>query len=114
MAYMMDYMWGGRNYGFHFSGWGMMLVWLVVFLFIAYMVYQDANAKGMNGQLWGILVLIPMVSLLFLIIYVIVRESGAQKTGPGEKTPMDILKERYAKGEITGEEFRTMSEDLKK
>jgi uncharacterized membrane protein len=27
---------------------------------------------------------------------------------------MDILKERYAKGEITGEQFRTMSEDLKK
>jgi putative membrane protein len=114
MAYMMDYMWGGRNYGFPFLGWGMMLVWLVVFLFIGYLVYQDANKRGMNGLLWGILVLIPMGGLLFLIIYIIVRETGTQRSGPGEKTPMDILKERYAKGEITSEEFRTMSEDLKK
>jgi putative membrane protein len=117
MAYMMDYMWGGNNgysYGFPFFGWGMMLVWLVVFLVIGYLVYQDANKRGMNGLLWGILVLIPMVGLLFLIIYVIVRENGAQRPGPGVKTPMDILKERYAKGEITSEEFRTMSEDLKK
>ena len=117
MAYMMDYMWGGNNgygYEFPFFGWGMMLIWLVVFLAIAYLVYRDANKKGMNGLLWGILVLIPMIGLLFLIIYIIIRETGAQKPVQEGKTPMDILKERYAKGEITSEEFRTISEDLKK
>jgi putative membrane protein len=115
MAYMMDGMWGGGyGYGFPFFGWGMMLIWLVVFLVIAYLVYQDANKRGMNGLLWGILVLLPMVGILFLIFYIIVRETGVQKMVPGEKTPMDILKERYAKGEITGGEFQKMSEDLKK
>jgi len=113
MGYMMDYMgwWGG---GFPFWGLGMMFFWLVVFLIIAYLVYQDANRRGMNGLLWGILVLIPVLGILFLIIYIISRETGGQKAMPGEKSPMDILKERYAKGEITGEQFRTMSEDLKK
>jgi putative membrane protein len=115
MAYMMDGMWGGYyGYGFPIIRWSMMLIWLVLFLVIAYLVYQDANKRGMNGLLWGILVIIPMVGILFLIMYVIVRETGAQKMVPGEKTPIDILKERYAKGEITSEQFRTISEDLKK
>jgi len=33
---------------------------------------------------------------------------------PREKNAMDILKDPYAKGEITSKQFRTMSEDLKK
>jgi putative membrane protein len=114
---MMDGMWGGYGgygYGFPFWGLGMMLIWLVLFLVIAYLVYQDANSRGMNGLLWGILVIIPMVGLLFLIIYVIVRETGAQKPVVEGKTAMDILKERYAKGEISSEQFQKMSEDLKK
>ncbi|MDD1696664.1 MAG: SHOCT domain-containing protein [Methanoregula sp.] len=92
----------------------MMFFCLIIFLVIAYLVYQDANSRGMNGLLWGILVLIPMMGILFLIIYVIIRETGGQKAMPAEKSPMDILKERYAKGEITSEQFQKMSEDLKK
>ena len=112
---MMDYMWGGYG-GFRFPFWGlgMMLIWLVLFLLIGYLVYQDANKRGMNGLLWGILVIIPMVGLLFLIIYIVIRETGTQRPVTVEKTPMDILKERYAKGEITSEQFQKMSEDLKK
>ncbi len=117
MAYMMDYMWGGNGsygYGFPFFGLAMMLFWLVVFIAIAYLVYRDANSRGMNGLLWFILVIIPMVGILFLVIYLIIRESGAPRVAEGRRTPMDILKERYAKGEITGEQFQKMSEDLKK
>jgi len=115
MAYMMDGMWGGGyGYGFPFFGWGMMLIWLIVFLVIAYLVYQDANKRGMNGLLWGILVILPMVGVLFLILYIIIRESNAQKMVPAGESAMDVLKMRYAKGEITSEEFQKMSEDLKK
>ncbi len=92
----------------------MMFFWLIIFLIIACLVYMDANKRGMNGLLWGILVIIPVLGVLFLVIYIVVRETGGQKTMSGEKSAVDILKERYAKGEITSEQFQSMSEDLKK
>jgi putative membrane protein len=117
MAIMMDNMWGGHSaggYGFPIWRLCMMLFWLVVFLVIAYLVYKDAKMRGMNGLLWGILVLIPFVGILFLIIYVVIRETTGQNGSLREKSAMDIVKERYAKGEISSEEFQKITEDLKK
>lgn len=120
MAGMMEYMWGGYSgggcgeYGFPFFGWGMMLIWLIIFLIIGYLVYRDANNQGMNGLLWWILILIPVVGIIFLILYIVLRETSSRKTVPESGNAMEILKERYAKGEITSEQFRTMREDLKK
>lgn len=109
---MMNCMFG--ECGLPFFGRGMMLIWFIIFLIIAFFIYQDANKRGMNGLLWAILVIIPMVGLLFLIIYIIIREFKTQAPQHEEKTPMEILKERYAKGEINPEEFQKISEDLNK
>ncbi len=114
MPYMMNGMWdGGYGYGFPFFNWGLVLLCILIFLIIAFLVYQDANKRGQNGLLWGILVLIPMIGIIFLILYIVIRETGPAKTGPGAGA-MEILKIRFAKGEITAEEFRAMSEELKK
>ena len=67
----------------------------------------------MNGLLWGILVIIPMVGIIFLILYIVIRESGSQKDLLEGTTAIEILKGRYAKGELTSEQFKKMSEDLK-
>jgi uncharacterized membrane protein len=37
-----------------------------------------------------------------------------EKAGVVQKTPMDNLKVRYAKGENTSEQFQKISEDLEK
>ncbi|KFO66888.1 hypothetical protein ER57_14615 [Smithella sp. SCADC] len=56
--------------------------------------------------------------LLFLIvfgvaIYFIIQVSKSKDVvGRSQDTPLDILKKRYAKGEITKEEFDRMKKDL--
>jgi len=51
------------------------LIWFVIAILIAIWVYKDAEAHGMNGVLWLIVVLVG--GLIGLIIYLIVR-SGAK------------------------------------
>ncbi len=101
----------GMPFGLGFFGFWMGF-WWIVFLIIGYLVYRDAESRGMNGVLWFILVILPMVGILFLIIYVIVRETSS--SGTKRAGALEILKERYARGEITEEEYRKMREELEK
>jgi putative membrane protein len=65
---------------------------------------------GFGGMFMGILLLIAVV----LIVYFLMRVSkgGGFGTFPHE-TPLDVLKKRYAQGEITKEKFDEMKKDLK-
>jgi putative membrane protein len=98
--------------GFPYYGFGM-IFWWIIFLAIGFLVYQDANKKGMNGLLWFILVVLPVVGVIFLLLYVVIRESHESSETERDKV-LNILKERYAKGEITREEYLRMKEDLEK
>lgn len=99
---------------FPFFGWGMMLLWLLVFLVVGILVYRDANRRGMNGLLWFVLVILPMVGLIFLILYLVLREPGGVQPVPVGDTAMDVLRQRYARGEIDEEEFRKRKEELER
>ncbi len=68
-----------------FMGFGTSLVWLIVLIVVAYLIYKLINSEK---------ILAP------------------QKTQI--KTATDILDERYAKGELTREQYTQMKEDLKK
>ncbi len=102
---------------FPFMGFGTILIWLVS-VAIAYLVYKDAEKRGMNGLLWGLPILIPWIGLLFLILYLIMRDSGHHIAGGASAnarmSPEEILDERYAKGVITRELYLQMKEDIKK
>ena len=80
----------------------MMFTWFVQ-LVIAYFVYKDAKEQNMSAPLWFILVILPMVGFLLAVLYVIIRE--VRMPVETKNTPVDILKERFARGEITAEEF---------
>lgn len=65
---------------------------------------------GYGGMFMGILFLI----LLSVMIYFIVQYVRSKnEIGRTNETPIDILKKRYAKGEITKEDFDRMKNELK-
>ena len=89
----------------------MMFTWLIQ-LVIAYFVYKDAKEQNMSAPLWFILVILPMVGFLLAVLYVIIREVR-MPIGP-KNTPVDILKSRFARGEITREEYELRKDALMK
>jgi len=111
---MMDFMMGW----FPFMGFGSVLT-TILSVVVAYLVYKDAEKRGMNGLLWGLPVLVPWIGILFLILYLIMRDSGRHfvaedKTASPRTTAEEVLDERYARGEVTREIYFQMKEDLKK
>jgi putative membrane protein len=52
--------------------------------------------------------------LILGIIYLVKLIAGSPKKGDKEETAIDILKKRYAKGEIGREEFEKIKDDLTK
>ncbi len=68
-------------------GWGMGFGWIFMILF------------------WVLVIL-----GIFYIFQSVARGAGK----PGREDPLGILKRRYAKGEISRDEFERMKEDLKK
>lgn len=127
---MTDYMFDW----FPFMGFGTIFS-TIVSLTVAYLVYRDAEKRGMNGLLWGLPILIPWIGILFLIFYLIMRDSersrallaGTSRPGSGQtegtqgaggaKRPgsaaLELLNERYARGEVTREVYLQMKEDIK-
>jgi putative membrane protein len=65
-----------------------------------------------NPLLWAILVIIPMLGWLFLVIYIIIRETSRPGFEGERRSARAILDERFAQGEITAEEYRKMKEEL--
>ena len=50
--------------------------------------------------------------LIILGVITLVRYLGRQRNSDKDKTPLDILKERYSKGEIDKKEFAEKKKDL--
>ena len=86
------------------------LIWLV-FLVLAFLVYKDADKRGLNGLLWGLPIVIPWLGAIFLILYLILRDGGQLATRKTRTS--DILDERYAKGELTRDQYLSMKDDTK-
>jgi putative membrane protein len=105
-GHMMDW-WGIPAMGFWTLG-----IW-AIFLIIAVIVYRDAQERNMNGLLWFVLIIIPWIGVIFIIIYLVIREDKNKKDTI-HKGAEEILDERYAKGEITRKEYQNMKKDIKK
>ncbi|MBA7531013.1 hypothetical protein ES705_23224 [subsurface metagenome] len=67
----------------------------------------------MNYGFGGIFMWIIFLIVIGVAIYLVVQATKSKgPESPYRETPMEILKKRYAKGEITKEEFDKMKKDL--
>lgn len=67
----------------------------------------------MGGWLWAIGGLVVLVALVVLVVWAVSTMSRAGR-GPVERgqQPLDILRERHARGEITKEQFEEAKRTL--
>ncbi len=68
----------------------------------------------MHGYYWGWGSWIFGLAFLILFVLLIVRLTVNSSGRSTRNTPLDILKEKYAKGEIKRDEYLEKKEDLKR
>jgi putative membrane protein len=66
----------------------------------------------MNFGYGGIFMWLIFAVILVVVIYFINNSKSNESHGRLNKTSLDIIKERYAKGEISEEEFEKMKRNL--
>jgi len=73
------------------------------------------DGTGFGGGAMGIGMLL-FLGLIVVVIVVLARgvgsRAGAAESRPRDKTALDILNERYARGEIDRQEFEVKRNDL--
>jgi putative membrane protein len=65
------------------------------------------------GGILGLLILAALVVIVVLLFTRSSAERGEASGRAASQAPMDILKERFARGEITREEYQEMREHLR-
>lgn len=79
---------------------------------------MDGQAYGWMGLgmigviLFWILVIAFIIVLILALVKRLTGSSGLLSKQPQEKTALDLLKERYARGEIDRHEFEQKKSDL--
>jgi putative membrane protein len=84
---------GGWGMGPGMMGWGYGMGWLGMILMAAFWIAV-------------------IVGIVFLIRWLVVSTGSGGNRGKGEESALEILKKRYARGEIKKEEFEEKKKDL--
>jgi putative membrane protein len=74
----------------------------------------DRFDQGSGTDVWGFIFMVLMMALVFLGIVLLVRYlANSSHSSNNENSALEILKNRYAKGEIEKKEFDEKRKDLK-
>ena len=84
-----------------------------------YGFYNDGVWGGGNAMGWfggGLMMIVFWAAIILFVVWLVREVSGSNKKQDGRehhgKAALEILKERYAKGEINKEEFESKKRDL--
>ena len=72
--------------------------------------YDDSLVMGWRMYFWLIIGLIILIVIIVLVVKVVNQKNKLNR--PITKSPLDILKDSYAKSEIGKEEFKERNKDL--
>jgi len=84
---------------YNYGGGGMMGPWMM-------------GGFGFMGPILMLLFVAALVGAVVWLVQTASRSGGPAAPMGGAETPLDILKRRYASGEITKKEFEAMKRDL--
>lgn len=79
---------------------------------IAHGYGTDELSHGYSDNAWGWLPMIVMMIIVALGVVLLVRFASSNQTQTNKSSALDILKQRYAKGEITKKQFDEIKKDL--
>ena len=98
------------------------IILFIVLITAPFSAFSQNNGYGpmngwhnmMNSPYGGIIMWVLIIVVVVLLIYFASQSSKGGHENRTQETPMDILKKRYAKGEISKGEFERMKQDLQK
>ena len=68
---------------------------------------------GWIGMVFGfIFFILVVIGIIFLIVWLVKRSNNPGVENRTDSKSLEVLKERYAKGEITKDQFDIMKKDL--
>ncbi len=76
------------------------------------MGYYGYGMMGGFGWIGVIVDLVILVGIVVLIVWAVNRFSGGRNRSNESQSPREILQTRYARGEITREQYQQMMKDL--
>ncbi|MEN3190507.1 MAG: SHOCT domain-containing protein [Atribacterota bacterium] len=100
----------------------LIMIFIILFIFPV-LAFADVEGCGLTwgwnqmmnfGYRGGIFMMLMFAIVIGLIIYFIITNTKSNRyTGGFSETSLDIIKERFAKGEITQEEFNKIKKALR-
>ncbi len=64
------------------------------------------------GSIWMVLFWAAIIALVIWVVRKLAEREGSRSSTTERRAPLDVAKERYARGDISKEEFEQIKKDL--
>ena len=86
------------------------ILWILIAILVAVILFSGGGMMGFGMGFGAIIMLLFWGAIIWLVISLI--NAGTKKSEETPETSLTILKKRYAKGEITREQYLEMEKEL--